>query len=166
VNDGWLYRPALVLGTMGFICFAAVGAALISQYRFDMQPCPWCTLQRLIYLLVGVLALVGALLPSNGIRRVLASGSLLLALCGAASAVWQHFVAAASATDTGCKLTLADRILQALGLYEVAPSVFAPVATCADAAVNLLGIPYAFWSLALFLLLAAGSVQVIRTARI
>ena len=32
------------------LCLAAVGAALIAQYRFDMQPCPWCVLQRVIFI--------------------------------------------------------------------------------------------------------------------
>ena len=85
--DGWLYRPAPLLGAMAVVCFGAVGLALVSQYRFDMQPCPWCTLQRLIFLLIGLLALLGTLLRSNGIRRVLAVGGLLLALCGMASAI-------------------------------------------------------------------------------
>ena len=161
--DGWLYRPAPLLGAMAVVCFGAVGLALVSQYRFDMQPCPWCTLQRLIFLLIGLLALLGTLLRSNGIRRVLAVGGLLLALCGMASAIWQHFVAAASAS---CNLTLADRIMQDLRLYDLLPEVFAPMASCADAAVNLLGVPYAFWSLGLFTLCAVAHLQVIRVARI
>ena len=125
--DGWLYRPAPLLGAMAVVCFGAVGLALVSQYRFDMQPCPWCTLQRLIFLLIGLLALLGTLLRSNGIRRVLAAGGLLLALCGMASAIWQHFVAAASAS---CNLTLADRIMQDLRLYDLLPEVFADGFVC------------------------------------
>jgi disulfide bond formation protein DsbB len=158
-----LRRPVPLLALIALACFAAVGAALISQYRFDMQPCPWCTLQRLIFLIVGSFALLGVLIPSNGVRRVLAFGGLLFALAGAGSALWQHLVAAKS---DSCALTLADRIQAALGLFDLAPSVFAPTASCAEAAVNLLGIPFAFWSLALFLLCALGCVQVMRTARI
>ena len=62
--------------------------------------------------------------------------------------MWQHFVAAASSS---CKLTLADRIVSGLGLDAWAPEVFAPRASCADAAVDLLGLPYEFWSAGLFL---------------
>jgi len=85
-------------------------------------------------------------------RRALAALATLFAASGVASALWQHFVAASS---NSCNLTLADRILSALGLFDLAPSVFAPMASCADAAVNLLGVPYAFWSLALFVLCGA-----------
>jgi disulfide bond formation protein DsbB len=78
----------------------------------------------------------------------------LLALAGVAAALWQHFVAAASSS---CKRTLADRIVSGLQLDALAPEVFAPRASCAEAAVDLLGLPYEFWSLALFSLLAAAA---------
>ena len=59
-------------------------------------------------------------------------------------------------------LTLADRILESLGLLELAPEVFMPMASCADAAVDLLGVPYAFWSLALFALVGLLGLAVLR----
>jgi protein dithiol:quinone oxidoreductase len=37
----------------------AVGVALLSQYRFDMQPCPWCVFQRLLLLAIAVVAAMG-----------------------------------------------------------------------------------------------------------
>jgi len=160
--DGLLGRPATVLALIALLCFGSVGLALVSQYQFDMQPCPWCTFQRLIFLLIGSFAVLGLVL-SNGIRRVLAAGGLMLAVCGMASALWQYFVAAKS---DSCNLTLADRIMKALGLYDHAPQVFAPMASCAEASVTLMGIPYAFWSLFVFLLVALGCVQVMRVARI
>ncbi|MFZ5551345.1 MAG: disulfide bond formation protein B [Pseudomonadota bacterium] len=160
--DGLLGRPAPLLALIAVACFGAVGLALVSQYHFDMPPCPWCTLQRLIFLVIGALALLALLLRSAGVRKVLALGGLLLALSGIAAALWQHFVAAAS---DSCNLTLADRILQTLGLWDLAPGVFAPTASCAEAAVNLLGVPYAFWSLGVFLLCGLAFVQVMRTSR-
>ena len=80
-----------------------------------------------------------------------AGAELLLALAGIASAAWQHFYAAPSGS---CNLTLADKIINGIGLDAMLPDVFAPRATCADAAVSLFGVPYDFWSLGLFVLLA------------
>jgi disulfide bond formation protein DsbB len=138
--------PAVWLILVAVLCFGAVGAALVSQYYFDMLPCPWCTFQRLIFIVTGLLALVGALMPAL-LQRLLALLATVMAACGIASALWQHFVAAAS---DSCALTLADRVMQSLGLFRIAPSIFSPQASCADAAVNLLGLPYEFWSLGLF----------------
>jgi disulfide bond formation protein DsbB len=149
-------RPALrapgggLLALIALLSFGAVGVALYTQHRLDMQPCPWCVLQRLVFVAIGAWALLGALVPARPVRVVSAIGVSLLAGCGIAAALWQHFVAAASAS---CNLTFADRVMNATGLNERFPEVFAAYASCADAAVSLAGIPYEFYSLALFVLI-------------
>ncbi len=137
--------PARLLVLIAATALAAVGTALVSQHVFDMQPCPWCVLQRLLFVAIAALALMAAALPAA--RRPLALGVALLGLAGVAAALWQHFVAASS---TSCNLTLADRIVSATGLDMAWPEVFAPFASCADAAVKLLGLPYEAYSGALF----------------
>jgi disulfide bond formation protein DsbB len=139
-----------VFALIALLSFGAVGIALYTQHRLDMQPCPWCVLQRLVFVAIGAWALIGALVPVRPARVVSAIGVSLLAGCGIAAALWQHFVAAASAS---CNLTFADRVMNATGLNERFPEVFAAYASCADAAVNLAGIPYEFHSLALFVLI-------------
>jgi len=138
----------------------AIAVALVSQYGFNVQPCPWCVLQRLLFL---VIALAGALgLPRRMIRYRIVVGALvlILALLGVAAAAWQHFVAAKS---NACDLTLAYKIVgMDLHLDQLLPSVFEPRATCADAAVNLLGIPYDFWSLGVFAVIGLIAIQYMR----
>ena len=149
----WLpRRPRTVLLWVAGAGLAAIGAALVSQHVFDMQPCPWCVLQRAVFAAITLAALAGAWAP----QRLAQAGALLatglLALGGMAAALWQHFVAKSSSS---CNLTLADRIISGLQLDALAPEVFAPRASCADAAVDLLGLPYEFWSLGLFVAIAA-----------
>lgn len=132
------------------VSLAAVAVALVSQHRFDMQPCPWCVLQRVIFVAIALAAL-----PALVSRHALARGTSAalvgaLALAGVAAALWQHFVAAASAS---CAQTFADRFMAATGLDSRWPEVFAAYASCAEAKVDLLGVPYEFWSLALFVLI-------------
>jgi len=134
---------------------AAIGAALVSQHVFDMQPCPWCVLQRAVFAAMALMALAGALVPHRLVQAASLLSVDLLASSGAAAALWQHFVAKSSSS---CNLTLADRIVSGLQLDALAPEVFAPRASCADAAVNLLGLPYEFWSLGLFAVLGAAAV--------
>jgi disulfide bond formation protein DsbB len=142
----------------GIASLAAVGFALYSQHRLGMQPCPWCILQRVIFIAIGLLCLLAALCPtdrgafSRRATRALATPVLLLALAGAAAALYQNLVASKSAS---CNLTLADRIVASLGLDTQWPEVFEVRASCADAAVKLLGIPYEVWSLMLFAALGA-----------
>ena len=131
---------------------AAVAAAVVSQHRFGMLPCPWCVLQRIIFVAIAFLALPGLLIRHRVVRSVSAFEVLTLALAGLAAALWQHFVAAGSSS---CNLTLADRINTAIGLDALWPEVFAAYASCADAAVKLLGLPYEAWSGVLFIVLGA-----------
>lgn len=140
------------------VALGAVLAALVTQHVFDMQPCPWCVLQRLIFVLVASFAALGWLWRSAAGRWVGALGISTLCALGAMAALWQHFVAAASSS---CNLTLADRILSGAGLDALWPQVFAATASCADAKVNLLGVPYEFYSLALFVLLDLAALSLI-----
>ena len=154
---------AKLLVAVAIVCLAAVGAALVSQHLFDMQPCPWCVLQRLIFVAIALVCLVGAAIPARAGRLAAALLAALLALCGVAAALWQHFKAAASAS---CNLTLADKIISGLQLDSLVPDVFAPRASCADAAVSLFGIPYDFWSLALFVLCSFAALSVLRRSAV
>jgi disulfide bond formation protein DsbB len=132
------------------LSLGALGAALVSQHMFDMQPCPWCVLQRLIFAALALTALSGLVWTSRSGRRVSAALGIVLAALGVAAALWQHAVSAKSAS---CNQTLADRIVSGLQLDALLPAVFAATASCADAAVELFGMPYEYWSLALFGLL-------------
>jgi disulfide bond formation protein DsbB len=80
-----------------------------------------------------------------------------------AAALWLHFVAASSAS---CDLTLADRIIGDLGLDARFPDVFMATASCADAKVDLLGLPYEVWALALFVLIGAAAVRLVLPSRV
>jgi len=140
--------PRLLLTVVSLACAASVGLALVAQHRYGMEPCPWCILQRMLFVLLAVLGLVAAALPSLG-RRLLSGVALLGAMGGMAAALWQHFVAAQSAS---CALTLADRIISATGLDVRWPEAFEVRASCADAAVSVMGVPFELWSLALFAL--------------
>lgn len=158
LGDG---RPviAALFAFVALISFGAVGIALVSQHAFAMEPCPWCVLQRLVFLVIGVVALLGLAWRGATASRVAASLGLLSALAGIAAALWQYFVAARSAS---CNLTLADKIVTATRLDRLLPDVFEARVSCADAAVSLLGIPYALWAAIVFLVCAIALLRVLR----
>ena len=139
--------------------FAAVAAALVSQHRYAMEPCPWCVLQRLIFVAIGVFAVLGLVWRGPAGSRVAGTFALLLAVAGMSAAAWQHFVAAKSAS---CNLTLADRIMTASQLDRLLPDVFEARASCADAAVAVLGVPYPIWSALAFVICAVVLVRILR----
>ena len=155
-------RAVAGLAAIFLVSGGAVAAALVSQHLYGMDPCPWCVLQRAIFVAIAIAALLGLVWSRPAGRRTGGVLALLLALCGAAAALWQHFVAAASPS---CNLTLADRIMNALRLPTLLPEVFEPRASCADAAVSLFGVSYDFWSLATFGLVVVLAIVVLTGVR-
>jgi disulfide bond formation protein DsbB len=151
-------RPAALLGAVALVSIAALAAALVSQHVFGMEPCPWCVLQRLIFVAIALACGLGLVWRATAGRVIAALLVLGLSLSGVASALWLHFVASKSQS---CNLTLADRIIVALRLDTALADVFSPRASCADAAVDLLGLPYTFWSMGLFVLFAAVAVKLL-----
>jgi protein dithiol:quinone oxidoreductase len=146
-------RPSTpLLLTIAALGLGAVGAALVTQHLFDMQPCPWCVLQRLIFVAIAAVALLGLVWRAPAGQAVGAWLMIGLSLCGVAAALWQRFVASVSAS---CNQTLADRIVSGIGIDGWLPEIFQARASCAEAAAKLFGLPYEFFSLGTFVLLGA-----------
>lgn len=124
-----------------------------------MQPCPWCVLQRVIFLAIAGVALIDAVGRTGSVLTAVRG---LLSLSGVAAAGWQHTVASASAS---CALTWPDRFLAFLQLDALWPDLFQPRASCLEAKAWILGIPYEFYSAALFIALAAGSLRTLNRDR-
>jgi len=148
-------------------CFLIATGALVfglfAQVVWHMRPCPWCTLQRLIFATLSIASLLGALAgftdawlgfhqkQSRWFARLVFSGLVIaLALVGVAAAAWQSFGPVDAA---GCSLTLADRIVQATTLDVRLPFLFSATANCDEANVPLLGIPFAIWSMLTFVII-------------
>ncbi|RIY41748.1 disulfide bond formation protein B [Neopusillimonas maritima] len=141
-----------LLHTIALVCIAAVGVALVSQHVFDMQPCAWCVLQRLIYIVIAVVCWIGVLVLRPGLgHRIVGGTTLVLGLLGVLAAWYQYTVAAQMFS---CAQTFADRFMVASGLDAGFPWLFGIYATCMDARVNLIGIEYALWSMGLFAVVA------------
>ena len=153
-----LLSPRALLAGIAGVSLLAVAAALFTQYAWNMQPCAWCVLQRLVFVAVAAAALLGLVLPGAIGRRIGAAMAMVLGALGLAAALWQHFVANQSAS---CNRTLADQVTGATGLDRLLPEVFAAYASCADAKVDLAGVPYEFWSAALFTALSLAALRVV-----
>ncbi len=144
-------RRTTLLLAVAVLSLGAVGVALWTQHALGMEPCPWCVLQRLVFVCIALVALPGLVWRHAFVQVLSALLVLGLGLAGVAAALWQHFVAAVSSS---CNMTLADRIVSGLKLDGLLPEVFQARASCADAAVRLWGLPYEVWSLMLFMLIS------------
>jgi disulfide bond formation protein DsbB len=132
------------------LCVAGVGIALLSQHVFDMQPCAWCVFQRLVYLILAVVAALAASSQGLIVRLVCTMLGLSLTIAGVLAAWYQAQVASQSFS---CAQTLADLLMTQTGLETAMPALFGIYARCMDARVKVFGLEYAYWSLLLFVML-------------
>jgi len=133
--------------------FGAVGLAMFLQHGMGMEPCAWCTFQRLLYIILGVFALGAFLMWSSSalVAKILTALGVITGIGGVAAALWQNFVAAG---DFSCALTLADNVITGLKLNELMPWMFEATAMCDEANLPMLGVPFSIWSATLFGLLS------------
>jgi len=144
-------KPAAsrILHLIALLCVLAVAAALASQHLFDMPPCAWCVFQRLLFLVIALMCWLGVWAGRFGRQAPRVAGALVavIAAGGVLAGWYQHTVAAQMFS---CDRTFADRFMVDSGLDAGLPWLFGIFATCMDAQVELLGIEYVFWAMALF----------------
>lgn len=148
---------ALALGTLGLV---AVGLELQQLYR--LAPCPFCIFQRLLYIVIGVVALLGVVLP---VGRLLWGGLITaLAAGGVAVAGYQSWMQAFPHLATECGYsdpTLIERLVDWLGMQW--PSLFLATGFCTSREWELLGLSMANWSFLVFLGIVGYAVLLMRS---
>jgi len=143
-----------ILHLIALLCVVALTFALISQHVFDMQPCAWCVLQRLIFAVIALVCWLGLLL--GRVASILHRAAALLVVvlsAGGVMAAWYQYTVADKMFS--CDRTFADRFMVHSGLDANVRWLFGIFASCMDARVNLFGIEYALWSLGLFVVTGA-----------
>jgi len=143
-----------------------IAYALYLQYYEYQDPCPLCILQRVVYIALMIVFLVGAL---HGPRRTGAcvySGLLaLISLAGAGIAtrhVWLQHLPKDKVPECGPGLSY---MLDRFPLIDAFAKIFRGSGECAEAGWKLLGLSIAEWSLIWFVLLGAFAIVIAVKAR-
>ena len=148
------------------ICGGLILYALYLQYYAYQDPCPLCLLQRVVYIALMVVFLLGAL---HGPRRtgavVYSTLLVLVSLIGAGIAarhVWLQHLPKDKVPECGPGL---GYILDRFPLVNALEKIFRGSGECAEAGWRLMGLSIAEWSLVWFILLGAYAVFVAAAAR-
>ena len=135
----------LALGSLGLV---AIGMELQTLLR--LAPCPFCIFQRLLYMVIGVLALAGVVLP---IGRLLWLGAIvLLALLGAGVAGYQSWIQAFPHLVNECGFSdpnAIERLVDWLGMLW--PNLFLATGFCSSKEWVFLMLSMANWSFLIYL---------------
>lgn len=150
-------RRGYVLGFA--VCAALFAFALYLQHFEGQAPCPLCVLQRIAFIALAVLFLVGALHgPGRTGARVYGGLLVLVALVGAGVAgrhVWLQHLPKDRVPECGPGL---DYMLNRFPLSQVLEKVFRGSGECAEIGWTFLRLSIAEWSLLWLILLGAWAV--------
>jgi disulfide bond formation protein DsbB len=148
------------------VCVALLGFALYLQHSEGLDPCPWCVVQRLGFILIGMIALVGALHRPGPIGTVVYSTfGLAAAVAGAASAVYHVYLQSDPALAAKCVGSPVERILDQLDIGSWSPPLLQYAGPCTLKPWSFLGLSIPEWSLVWFVLLGAAFVAIPFVAR-
>ena len=86
-------KSGYILGGIG--CFATVALALVIQTKYNLEPCPLCITQRMFFMGLGVLFLIGAFIkPASMLQKTFTVLQVATALGGAGWAIRHWYLQA------------------------------------------------------------------------
>ncbi|WP_258190274.1 disulfide bond formation protein B [Stutzerimonas azotifigens] len=143
-------RMLLIL--LGIVCLGLVAGALYFQEVMGQAPCPLCIVQRYLFLLIALVAFVGASFSSARANRGAAFVALLIALVGVGVAARLVYVQGHPAAS--CGIDVMQLWTDAIPLAQWMPTLFQATGMCGDAYDPILGLGMAQWSLTAFVVIA------------
>jgi disulfide bond formation protein DsbB len=142
-------------GGLAVVSLGMLAGALIVGEVFHVQPCYWCSFQRLLCLLLAAFGLGGVLLPRwRGAWAALSGSTALFGLFAAGKQSWMQYAPDAVECGFGDP-SLSERLVD--WLSGVWPSMFMVTGLCKEKDWDFLGLTLANWSGLGFFLLACAS---------
>lgn len=160
---GWI--SGRLAGVIGFLaCFGLVGVALAIQVHYKLEPCPLCISQRMVFMGLGLLFLLMAILPQVRIYRGWAAVlQVLTALGGAGVAIRHWYIQAhkeSMVVDCGVGF---DYMFENFPFKKAVQLVFRGTGDCATIDWTFLGLTIPQLSLIAFVVLAGYAVVCFRS---
>lgn len=140
--------PRPVFFVLFLAAFGLVGAGLVIGEWMRLNPCPLCIFQRVLYLVVGVWALCGVLVPQ--VRRFWGVLIALTSAGGLATAIYQTWMQLYPEEAVQCGFgepNLIERLVDWLGMQW--PFMFMATGFCTSKE-YILGLTMANWSILCF----------------
>lgn len=153
----WSFRASFLAGFL--VCAGLIAFALYAQYVLLMDPCPLCILQRVVFIGLGIVFLVGGLHAPRGAGRwAYVVLTVIVAVVGAGIAIrhlWIQSLPPGAVASCGAPLGyLLETRASNGGLIAVLLKVLSGSGECA-AVQPILGLSMPWWSLIWFVLLGA-----------
>ena len=152
----WSFRVQFLAGAV--VCAGLLGYALFAQYRMFLDPCPLCIFQRVVFIAMGILFLLGAMHgPASWGQRVYAGLVFFFSMIGVGIAgrhIWLQNLPADQVPACGPGL---EYMLEAFPFSKTMSMVFTGSGECANVDWSFLGLSMPSWTLICYVLLGVGA---------
>ena len=148
------------------VCAGLIAFALYLQHSLGLEPCAMCILQRYAFIVVGVIALVGAIHgPAMPGRRIYSGLLILMAATGGGVAIRHVYLEHNPPKIFDCGADVGF-MLESFPLTEALPMIFRGTGDCTKVPWRFLGLSIAEWSLICFsCLIVAAFIAAMRNSR-
>jgi disulfide bond formation protein DsbB len=151
---------AFVIGMLA--CLGVLASAYAIEHIYDIEPCPLCVLQRIVYWIMAVVCLLGAYHNSKTLVRYCYSlSALLLGIVGillSGRQIWLQHLPIGEVPSCTAGL---DRLLEVYPVLDVLKMVFTSSGECSVVNFTILGLSLAETSFISFGLLTLVSIWII-----
>ena len=138
--------------TVMFSCIALMVFGLYLEYIQGLDPCPLCVFQRIAYILIGLIALIGATHNPKDLFLVIYKFLIIItAITGALIAgrqVWLQHLPPELVPECGPGL---DYMLNVFPFADAIRMILSGSGECAEVQWRFIGLSIAEWSLIMFI---------------
>lgn len=143
----FILNPKVVTIFTIIFSISCLSFALIAQHYFNILPCAWCVLQRLIFVFLILVSFASLFFKRLIIFQII---NVITSASGIVASLYLYLVASKS---DSCDLSFAEKFINLFNLQEVLPSVFGVLAMCNEPQVRFLGISFVQYAILSFVLL-------------
>lgn len=157
--------PRIVFAAIFLACLGLLGFGIVLQEIQHLEPCPMCIMQRVAFIICGVIALAAAIhdpgLVGSRIYGLLVAAA---AIAGGSVAARQSWLQHNPPTIVDCGPDL-EFMLDSFPLVQALPLIFRGTGDCSKVQWTFLGLSIAEWSLVWFAAIAAVGLYVLLRRR-
>lgn len=122
-------------------CLLILGVVLYLQHQLNLDPCPWCVVQRLVIVVLAIIGLGAALhRPGRSGSRAYCLGLGLASASGIAAASYHIYIQSDPERAMKCAGSLIERLLDQSRLGNLLPWLFQYDGPCTLKPWSLLGL--------------------------
>ena len=133
------------------VCIGLLGFGLYLEHVVGLEPCPLCIFQRVAYIIIAVISLIGAIHnPQKLFERIYASLILIASLCGAGIAgrqIWLQHLPEDKIPECGPGL---EYMLDTFPFTDALRMILSGSGECAEVQWTFLSFSIAEWSIVCF----------------